>query len=236
MTDFDIVDFHAHVLPSVDHGSDSLETSLYQLSLARESGVGRVVATPHFYPNEHGVYEFLAKRDTAYQQLCEAISEKGGYPELRLGCEVLFCKGIARLPELDRFCISGTKTLLLELPFSDFSEDYLKDVRELIELGYEVVLAHADRYAADSINLMLSVGAKIQLNADSITGLFIPRRVKEWLSASAVVALGSDIHGRDTVAYKLLVAASRRISKYESVFVESNAIWQRSNKGYLVHQ
>ena len=39
----DFVDFHTHILPSVDHGSDSIETSLSQLALAKSFGA-------HVYP------------------------------------------------------------------------------------------------------------------------------------------------------------------------------------------
>ncbi|MEE3459824.1 MAG: CpsB/CapC family capsule biosynthesis tyrosine phosphatase, partial [Candidatus Faecousia sp.] len=42
-----MIDFHAHILPGADHGSDGLETSLRQLALAEEAGVDTIVATPH---------------------------------------------------------------------------------------------------------------------------------------------------------------------------------------------
>ena len=225
---FDAVDFHAHVLPGVDHGSDSMDTSLFQLRTARSCGVSRVIATPHFYPNEHSIDEFLECRDTAYDALAAAAADKSLYPDIRPGCEVLFCEGISRLPQLDRFCIRGTKTLLIELPFSDFSESYADDVRNLTSEGYEVVLAHADRYATRSIECMLSAGAKIQLNADSLTGLFLPKRIKPWLHGGSVVAIGSDIHMRDNSAYKRFTRALKRISEFTDIFVESDRIWRDS--------
>ena len=33
------IDFHAHILPHCDHGSDGWETSRQQLQLAQEAGV-----------------------------------------------------------------------------------------------------------------------------------------------------------------------------------------------------
>ena len=33
------IDFHAHILPGCDHGSDGWRTSRQQLKLAREAGV-----------------------------------------------------------------------------------------------------------------------------------------------------------------------------------------------------
>ena len=43
-----ITDFHSHVLPGADHGSDSVETSERQLELVDGAGIDRVVAAPHF--------------------------------------------------------------------------------------------------------------------------------------------------------------------------------------------
>ena len=39
-----ITDFHSHVLPGADHGSDSVETSERQLELLNGAGIDRVVA------------------------------------------------------------------------------------------------------------------------------------------------------------------------------------------------
>ena len=42
-----MTDFHAHILPGADHGSDGMETSLTQLALAEAAGVDTIIATPH---------------------------------------------------------------------------------------------------------------------------------------------------------------------------------------------
>ena len=46
------IDFHAHILPGVDHGSNSVEISDFQLKLAAESMIDTVIATSHFYPHK----------------------------------------------------------------------------------------------------------------------------------------------------------------------------------------
>ena len=38
------LDYHAHVLPGCDHGSDRLETSLRQLDMAAAAGIRTVCA------------------------------------------------------------------------------------------------------------------------------------------------------------------------------------------------
>ena len=39
-----MTDFHSHLLPGIDDGSDSVETSLAMLELWREQGISRVCA------------------------------------------------------------------------------------------------------------------------------------------------------------------------------------------------
>ena len=139
----EFLDFHTHILPSVDHGSDSIETTLSQLSLAKSYGITKIFATSHFYPHQHTVSSFIEKRDEAYRK----IKEQGiAIPEIKLGAEVLLCEGLYNLEGLEKLCFLGTKILLLELPFISLTEGMAHAVISLIENGYEVVLAHADRY------------------------------------------------------------------------------------------
>lgn len=184
-----IIDFHAHILPGADHGSDCIETSMAQIELAKAASVDIIVATPHFYPHMHKLAKFLERRKNAY----EAIYENSGI-EILCGAEVLLCEKIENFVDIDLLCIEKTKTILLELPFSPFRNSYVNSVEALMDSGYKVVLAHAERYPADSIEALLSVGAKIQLNASAVSGIFVKKHIKRWIDAGDVVALGSDIH------------------------------------------
>ena len=206
--DFDIVDFHAHILPNADHGSSSLDMSLAQLELAARHGIKHVVATPHFYPERHSVDEFITRRDQAYRELMDAVS--ADHPSVTLGAEVLICDGIERLERLDELCVFGTKILLLELPFSVFKPEYRDSVRRLIKLGYGVVLAHVDRYSPDTIETLAEEGVFMQLNAHALCGAGVPGDIKRWILSGQVVALGSDIHQVDKKAYKRFDKAKKR--------------------------
>ncbi len=225
----DFVDFHAHILPHVDHGSFSTETTITQLEFALGSGVKRIVATPHFYPQVENPEDFIERRDAYYKRLLERVPDNS--PKIKLGAEVLICDNIEEMPMLDKLCISGTKVLLLELPFTDFSESYVYSVRALINKGYTVILAHADRYDPKNIDRLLDVGAYIQLNASALSGLFIPKRVKTWLNSNKVYALGSDIHGADKKAYVSFSKAIKRLGEQAHTIKEySDAIWQKAEK------
>ncbi|MBQ8303003.1 MAG: hypothetical protein IJX97_05645 [Clostridia bacterium] len=220
-----IVDFHAHILPGADHGSGSLETTLWQLNAAKAVGVDRIVATPHFYPHKHSVDSFIERRNKAYDSLKKSIPAG---VSIKLGAEVLICQGIERLPDIEKLFVEGTRTLLLELPFNMFDECYCESVKELCNMGVDVIIAHADRYTEEVIKKMLRSGARLQLNAGSLTRLFKRRCVVSWLRDGTVVALGSDIHGKDKKAYSDFARAVKYAGdRAEYIKKQSDVIWNK---------
>ncbi len=208
---FEIIDFHSHILPGADHGSSSLDVTFKQLALAKAYGVDKIVATPHFYPERHHIEKFLRRRDAAWKMLSEAKSPE--HPRVAVGAEVLICDGIEHLEGLEKLCVAGTKIILLELPFSFFKNEFITSVKHLIKEGYKVVLAHADRYDPGNIDVLISVGAKIQLNASALSKFFVKPHIKSWIIDGYVVALGSDIHSDNKRAYKKFVKAKKRLFK-----------------------
>ena len=222
--DMDIIDFHAHILPRADHGSSSTEVSITQINLAKAVGINRIVATPHFYPQQENLDTFISRRNSSYRRLKERFTED--YPEIKLGAEVLICDNIEQMPMLESLCIEGTKVLLIELPFLDFFDSYVYSVKSLVQSGYTVVIAHADRYNPTDIEKLIRAGAYLQLNADSLCRWIIPKHLKKWLNHRSVVALGSDIHGSDKKAYLRFKKAIKAIGDNITYIKDfSDSIW-----------
>lgn len=205
-----LVDFHAHILPKVDHGSDSLEVSRRQLLLAKKYGIDSIVATSHFYPHSRSAKSFVERRNAAFRELVPQAEALG--INLMLGAEALLCHSFDKIPYVDDLCISGTRIILLELPFADFQIDYCQSIYNLVSSGYKVVMAHAERYDSSWIAETLEAGAKLQLNAPSLS-LFKVKRVLPWLERGEVIALGSDIHGASAKAYRAFSSASKKAEK-----------------------
>jgi protein-tyrosine phosphatase len=60
-------DYHSHILPNIDDGSDSIKTSLKMIKMMKQQGIGIIVATPHFYMHrEASLDSYLVKRQNAY--------------------------------------------------------------------------------------------------------------------------------------------------------------------------
>lgn len=201
-------DLHSHILPKADHGSSSLQETAEQLRMLKNAGIDTVVATPHFYPAEHDFSVFSKRVQNATSQILTIpLAER---PRIVLGAEVLVCTSLHRHPDLDRLCIAGTRTLLLELPLSGCNAEILQTVEDLIQKGYTVVLAHIDRYIkryGDQIDALLSLGALAQINANSLKSFWDRRRLTPYLESPCVVGFGTDLHGTDRhaiVAYEAL--------------------------------
>lgn len=192
------IDFHAHILPAADHGSDSLETSLRQVELARLAGIDVLAATPHFYPKHDSLPDFLERRKRTELCLREALPEHA--PKIIVASETQLCRGMEHIEGIEQLCFTGTKVLLLELP-PDFSIRAYEQTLDILlyEKKLDVVLAHIDRYADVTVDFLLDFGFRAQVNAASFCHLRTRRRSMRWATElDQVVALGSDIHGCDT--------------------------------------
>ena len=212
-----MTDFHAHILPEADHGSNGLETSLRQLRMAQEAGIRTVVATPHFYPQQEDVEPFLQRRQRAYEQLMKAYS---GRVRVLLGAEVQLCAGLNHLPGLNRLCIAGTNTLLVEMPFAEWTENLCQTLLTLQDSpDYTPVLAHVDRYYPPAVAELLRSGVLGQLNAQGLCRLRGRRRLLQWVCDGFVAALGSDIHGTQT-GYRQFQRAVRILGNKTEMIME----------------
>lgn len=187
------LDYHAHVLPGCDHGSDSVETSRKQLAMAAAARVRTVCATPHFYPHKESIPSFLQRRETSARLLRENLTADA--PQLQLGAEVLICDGMERLDGLPRLCRSETNELLLEMPFYQWPETIWDTLYALCERrDIKIVLAHAERYPPEAIEQLIRDNVALQLNSECLTRPLHRKRYLTWIKNGSVKYLGSDIH------------------------------------------
>ena len=187
------LDYHAHILPGCDHGSDSVETSRKQLAMAAAAGVRIVCATPHFYPHKESIPSFLQRREASAQLLRENLTADA--LQLQLGAEVLICDGMERLDGLSRLCRGETNELLLEMPFYQWSESIWDTLYALCERrDIEIVLAHAERYPPEAIEQLIRDNVALQLNSECLTRPLHRKRYLTWIKNGSVKYLGSDIH------------------------------------------
>lgn len=123
-----MIDFHTHILPSIDDGSRGVKESLEILRRSWVQGVDTVVLTPHFYAYRESIPSFCARRQRSLQALLEACCEKC-LPGLALGAEVHFFEGMSRSEALESLCIG--RHLLVEMPFDHWGRCAVQEIQNL---------------------------------------------------------------------------------------------------------
>ena len=204
-----MIDFHSHILPGIDDGSKSPEMSLRMISALAGQGVDTVAATSHYYATDRTPEHFLARRAEAYERIRGRLPE--GSPRILLGAEVLYFPGISRMEALPELCLEGTKLLLLEMPFTVWTENMVREISELSHAGpCTILLAHIERYCfrqpVSGWDGLLSQGVLMQANADFFLRWPTRRKALRLLREGRIHLLGSDCHNTDSRAPHLAEA------------------------------
>ncbi len=193
-----MVDFHTHILPFMDDGSQSIEESAKMLIQMQEQGVKVVVATSHFDMRREGPLEFLARREKAMQALAKVIPE--GICVVP-GAEVLYCGvPLHSIENLERLCIGNSRYLLIESMVPDWMEEFHHDLQYLMmQQNITPVLAHIERYYymgknRKMIHRLSIEGVILQMNADAFLQPQMSRKAFKILRKEVVRLLGSDCH------------------------------------------
>ena len=189
-----LTEYHCHILPGIDDGSDSAETSLQMIDLMKTQGVERICATPHFYAHrEKSVADFLKKRQAAFAK----IKDSAAISDVRLGAEVSIEHGISELPDIEMLAIEGTGIILLELPYRPYEKWMSEEIYNIAaEYKLKVMLAHVHRYlpyySKEELEAVLHSNAIYQINNEAF-GSWREKRIAKKVIAEHF-AFGSDAH------------------------------------------
>lgn len=196
----ELIDFHSHILPKIDDGSGDVQTSLAMLRQEWEQGIGHVVLTPHFYPEHDSPERFLSQREKAACLLQEACAKEKDLPQLYLGAEVAYFRGMSESDALQQLCIDHTQYILVELPVSQWDGQIYAELAGIRQKqGLTPIVAHVDRYlprfgAKRAVSRLLEQPVLIQANAASFLRRGSAGQMLKLLQWGMVHFLGSDCH------------------------------------------
>ena len=164
-------DIHTHILPAVDDGAQSVETALEMLRLQKQSGVERVVLTPHFYPQTETLTDFLTRRKQSYTTLMTQW-EESTMPQLKIGAEVHYSPALVEM-ELEQLTLGSGNYLLLEMPDYEVPAYVEQVVEQILRKGITPILAHVERctYFRSQPEILLRLiraGALGQISANAL--------------------------------------------------------------------
>ena len=202
-------DCHCHILPGLDDGAGCLEDSVFLAGKQVEWGFRKAVCTSHRvgkYPNEPGpvtsacrmLQEELRKRDIPLELVpsmeYRLIPET--WPETLEKGWLLPWEG---------------NHILIELPIHKASrignivpED---EIKRLLDMGYQPVLAHPERYQyldMERYHSLKEAGTLFQRNIGSLEGLYgdaVSARAKTLVSEGWYDLQGTDLHNARYAAF-----------------------------------
>ncbi len=193
-----MVDIHCHILPGMDDGADTMETSVQMAEMAIADGITHVVATPH----ANSQYKF--DPELIRQRRDELQAAVGSRLTLATGCD--FHLSFDNLQDLEKnphkYTINQKQYLLVE--FADFSiPPSLDDTMHRMHLmGLSPIITHPERNAMlrtkpERMYRWLHQGCYVQVTAQSILGRFgsaAQKRAEQWLDEDRVHFVASDAH------------------------------------------
>ena len=193
-------DVHCHILPGVDHGSQSMEQSLEMLRLEAEMGIKRVILTSHVT-----AITFENTRETltdSFLKLKDAVTDEGLDMELFLSAEYRMDEYFDKEYAADHLIPMPGNHILLENSFQQELMNLDDLMFDLQVKGYRTILAHPERYPYYSrrrkrCEQLHNAGARFQVNILSFTGYFgeEARDSALWLAKNGLIDyLGSDMH------------------------------------------
>lgn len=198
-------DMHSHLIPRVDDGSRGDDESIECLKTLQAAGYEKVYITPHFnfprYPNHE---DDTRRRYDALQEVVEQRRAEEGLTIQLAGIagEYRVDDGFAEKARQGSFLKIAGKYVLIELSLHQHRMGVAKTVFDLQMKGYEVILAHPERYPyfsvySDEVLELKNAGVYFQLNFLSLTGFYggdAQKRAFAYLDNDWVDFLGSDMH------------------------------------------
>jgi len=198
------VDFHSHLIPSVDDGARGAIETVAMARGLQELGVKRVHLTPHQYRmgNAFTVNDLRAMTDDVWRVTARA----GVQIEFVRGAEYFYGEqlmdAITGGEELITFEHDGETCVLIELPLRGPAIGVRRIGEALVRRSIRPVMAHPERGEAldgneERVEKWWDAGWRFQLNLMSLVGRYGPgaqRRATEFLESDLYDFAGSDLH------------------------------------------
>lgn len=170
-----MIDLHCHLLYDLDDGPRKREVSVNMARQAYAAGVRTVICTPHSpesSASRHYSPQLIAERAHEIQELAQAA----GYDiTLKPGTEISYiAQARQRLDRNELLTLGGSRTVLIEMPVFAVDMRFLPTAKELIAHGYQVILAHPERYIynqkdVDDLRRIHENGVLFQVTAAAVS-------------------------------------------------------------------
>ena len=209
---FAITDLHSHLVPAVDDGTRTVAESIEALAGLFREGVRAAVTTPHLLvphlPTAAAIQRELDQQRRGFEELSAATRGREDLPLLSLGQEIWApdAGSARRVVRRQDVGLPG-RCLLVEFGF-DLQGNHHDVVREVLDAGRHILIAHPERYhylpGHEPLEVMRTwqeMGALLQVNVGSLTGHYegsspgSERLAWQMAEAGLIDVIATDHHG-----------------------------------------
>lgn len=228
------VDMHSHILPNLDDGSESLESSLELVENMILLGYEKLIMTPHimgdFYKNTP---EIIHEKLTILEK---AVREKGWNIQLDIAAEYYldewFTEKIEKNEPLLTLGDTPYKYVLIETSYINKPSNLYDVIFNMKSLGYQPILAHPERYtylyqSFEKFQEIYERGVSFQINLNSLTGHYsgaAKKYVEQLIDHNMVDFVGSDCHAIKHIETLKRAMSTKHYAKLESLNLFNNSL------------
>lgn len=201
-----MIDIHTHIIPNIDDGSKSVESSFEMFKEASKVGFTDIILTPHyikdFNENSVNIREYWVK------SLNDALKELKIPIKVYVGNEVYVCENLDELIYYKKAStLNNSRYVLFELPMNNTIMYLEQVIFKIFNLGMTPVLAHPERYSYIQKDISYAEklhdkGVLFQSNYGSIVDIYgrqIKKTIIKLLKKDLVDFFASDVHKPDTI-------------------------------------
>lgn len=193
------IDWHSHILPSVDDGIKNMEDSLKVLNYYEKEGVYGVWFTPHIMADTPNETEHLRTRFEKFKAMYK------GTVRLYLSAEHMIDRLFEQRLEEDDFLPYDNNCLLVETSYLNPPLDLWDILEKIKSKGYYPILAHPERYVymeEGDYRRLKKMDIAFQLNLPSVVGMYgreAQYKAFDLLKKDYYQYCGSDVHRFDAL-------------------------------------
>ena len=191
-------DLHSHLIPNIDDGSSSLEDSILLVKGLVNLGFKKIITTPHIMS---GVYNNNAEIiNSGLNVLRKELNNQKIDIEIQASAEYYFDFNFFELAKKKELMSFNDNFILFELSFLDSPLNLYDVIFELQVMGYNVILAHPERYPffnKDDYKNLKSKNIFFQINLLSLIGYYndeVQKKSEYLIDEGMVDFAGTDLH------------------------------------------
>lgn len=200
-------DMHSHLIPGIDDGSKSIEESLSLIRTFKELGYKKLITTPHIMSDYFKNTPDIINEGLAL--LRKELNNQKIEMEIEAAAEYYLDFDFIDKIKKEKLLTFGKNYLLFEVSYLNEPDNIDAVIFELQTSGYNVILAHPERYPFWGNNpkrfeTLKDKEVLFQININSLAGHYSPgaKKVAEKLiDMNMVNFIGTDCHHANHLKY-----------------------------------